>query len=44
MYTDTPLQKWLILFFRISMGWVFLSAGLRQVPTGVDSAANRPRK
>ncbi|TGG89968.1 DoxX family protein [Natronospirillum operosum] len=39
MNTDTNLQKWLILFFRISMGWVFLSAGLRQVPDSDWTAA-----
>lgn len=39
MNSNTSLQNWLIVFFRIAMGWVFLSAGLRQVPDSNWSAA-----
>jgi thiosulfate dehydrogenase (quinone) large subunit len=28
---DTPLQRNLILFFRVAMGWVFLYAGFTQI-------------
>ena len=31
MSLDTPLQRSLILFFRVAMGWVFLYAGFSQL-------------
>lgn len=31
MSFDTPLQRGLILFFRLAMGWIFLYAGITQI-------------
>ncbi len=39
MQNDTFVQKSLLTFFRLAIGWVFLSAGLRQVPDAAWSAA-----
>lgn len=32
MFTETTLQRTLIVLLRISMGWVFLFAAIRQIP------------
>jgi thiosulfate dehydrogenase [quinone] large subunit len=39
MFAETTLQRMLIVFFRISMGWVFLFAAIRQIPSADWSAA-----
>lgn len=40
MLTETTLQRVILAFFRLSIGWVFLGAGLRQVPDATWSAAD----
>jgi thiosulfate dehydrogenase (quinone) large subunit len=39
MFTETTLQRTLIVLFRLSMGWVFLWAAIRQIPDAGWSAA-----
>jgi thiosulfate dehydrogenase (quinone) large subunit len=39
MFTETFSQRIIIFLFRISMGWVFLGAALRQIPNPDWSAA-----
>lgn len=39
MFTETRLQQILIVLFRISIGWVFLYAAIRQIPNPEFSAA-----
>jgi thiosulfate dehydrogenase [quinone] large subunit len=39
MFTETGLKRTLIVLFRISLGWVFLFAAIRQIPNPEFSAA-----
>ena len=39
MFTDTGLRRTLIVLFRVSLGWVFLFAAIRQIPNPEFSAA-----
>ena len=39
MFTETTLQRTLIVLFRVSIGWVFLFAAIRQIPDPEWSAA-----
>lgn len=39
MFTETTLQRVLLFVFRVSIGWVFLGAALRQLPSPDWSAA-----
>jgi thiosulfate dehydrogenase (quinone) large subunit len=39
MFTETAMQRGLIFVLRISMGWVFLFAAIRQIPDPTWSAA-----
>lgn len=39
MFTETALQRTMIVLLRVSMGWVFLFAAIRQIPNPDFSAA-----
>jgi thiosulfate dehydrogenase [quinone] large subunit len=39
MFTETTLQRTLIVLFRVSIGWVFLFAAIRQIPNPEWTAA-----
>ncbi len=39
MFTETALQRTIIVLLRVSMGWVFLFAAIRQIPNPDFTAA-----